>query len=103
MFIKKKKVIPMSVRYADQQRSLNWNEAVAEAAKHAAADGRFEETRCLQIDRRCFLTGKKLFFKKAVRMTWTMHGPGLGLDASVYMDHEIWICQREYLLLALRY
>ena len=58
---------------------------------------RLQETRCLQVGRHCFLTGKKLFLKKAVRVSAHMSN-----GCSKFVDNEVWIDQNEYLLLQLK-
>jgi len=58
---------------------------------------RLQETRCLQVGRHCFLTGKKLFLKKAVRVSAKMTNGYLQ-----FIDNEVWIDRKEYLLLLLK-
>ena len=56
------------------------------------------ETRCLQVDRHCFLTGKPLFLKKAVRLSIPFQRWGY----NKYIDNEVWIDAKQCLLLQLR-
>jgi len=58
---------------------------------------KLQETRCLQVGRHCFLTGKKLFLKKAVRVSAKMN-----IGYSKFVDNEVWIDRKEYLLLLLK-
>ena len=69
----------------------------AEVMRIITTAERLQETRCLQVDRRCFLTGKKLFLKKAVRV-----GANMSTGCSKFVDNEVWIDQKEYLLLQLK-
>lgn len=57
-----------------------------------------KETRCL-VFRKCKLSGRSLFFKKAVRLSMKMPGYAPGQS---FIDNEVWIDRREYLLLQLK-
>ena len=86
--------MPLSQMYAQTIYEPWWRESVLGSI---AAAERMQETRCLQVGRRCFLTGKKLFLKKAVRVSAKMSN-----GHALFIDNEVWIDQKEYLLLLLK-
>jgi|AntRauTorcE11898_2_1112593.scaffolds.fasta_scaffold01693_4 hypothetical protein len=102
--------VPLNVRYRNGYRTeSDWPKKVAATLREA---DKTEYVRCLQSDRTCFLTGKRLFFKKAVRVSVGYYEKNnVRYTDSVgyyeknnvrYTDNEIWLDRKEHLLLQLK-
>lgn len=72
----------------------DWQQQGTEVTRLPGSNVDIKETRCL-LFRKCKITGKNLFFKKAVCLTRVIHGPG----TPVYLHY--WIDRNQYLVLQL--